>query len=113
MSVLQDLANHQLISCACTADHFMNLRRDSPFRAKMVRGDGKWKIYHNVTHVRPRSRRSSAFPTKAKTGLHPKKVVPCVSWDCRKAPFDELLSNKQSATSVMDCKLFDCLKYSV
>ena len=44
-------------------------------------GDEKWILYNNVEWKRSWGKQNEPPPTTPKPGLHPKKVMLCISWD--------------------------------
>ena len=71
-------------------------------------GDEKWILYNNMEWKRSWSKRNE--PTTPKAGLHPKKVMLCIWWDCKGVCYYELLLENQMINSNKYCSQVDQLK---
>lgn len=84
-------------------DSLRKRQKNDPFLKRMITGDEKWIVYNNV--VRKRSwRHSKELPqTTSKAGLHPKKIMLSVWWDCKGIIRYELLLSGKTIDSSVYC----------
>lgn len=67
-----------------------------PFLDRLVTGDEKWILYHNVTRKRQWTDKDKQPSPTAKVSLHPKKILLSVWWDMYGVIHYELLEPNQT-----------------
>ena len=83
------------------------------FLKRLITGDEKWIQYNNITRKRSWCQVDEAPQTIAKAGLHPKKVMLCVWWDCKGIVYYELLPPNETIDSTKYCSQLDKLKEEI
>lgn len=74
------------------------------FLDRLVTGDEKWILYTNIKRRRTWKEANEPAVSVAKVGLHPKKVLLSVWWDCQGVIYFELLSVGQTIDSKKYCQ---------
>ena len=79
-----------------------------PFLQRIVTGDEKWIQYHNPKRQKQWLNPGETPIPTPKPGLHPKKAMLCIWWDCRGVIYWELLGSNQTIDSnkYCDCWVF-------
>ena len=79
-----------------------------PFLQRIVTGDEKWIQYHNPKRQKQLLNPGEIPIPTPKPGLHPKKAMLCIWWDCRGVIYWELLGSNQTIDSnkYCDCWVF-------
>ena len=88
---------------------FFKKDKKVPFLKQIVTDDEKWILYNNVDQKRSWGNRNGLPPTTPKAGLHPKKVMLCIWWDCKGILYCELLLESQTVNHKY-CSQLDQLK---
>lgn len=108
--VPHELTEKNLMDRISISDSLLKRHQSASFLKRLVTGDEKWIVYNNVVRKRSWSKRGEAPQTTAKDGLHPKKVMLCIWWDCKGVVYYELLPPNQTINSDKYCSQLDKLK---
>lgn len=84
-----------------------------PFLRRMITGDEKWILYHNVVRKRSWLRPDDPKPTTSKPEIHQRKVMLSVWWDVKGVVFFQLLPRNQTINSDFYCQQLDALNESI
>ena len=71
------------LDCISACDSLLKRNENIAFLKQIVTGGEKWILYNNVEQKRSWGKRNEPPPTTPKAGLHPKKVMLCIWWDCK------------------------------
>ena len=92
-----------------TASSLLSFRRRRDWLESIVTGDEKWCLYVNVKRRRSWVSADSTPKPQPKAGLHPRKVMLCIWWDCRGIIHYELLPPNTTITADLYCQQLDAL----
>lgn len=91
------------------ASSLLSFRRRRDWLKSIVTGDEKWCLYVNVKRRRSWVTADSTPEPQPKTGLHPRKIMLCVWWDCQGIIYYELLPTNTTITADLYCQQLDTL----
>lgn len=111
--VPHELSERALMERINTCALLLEKENEAPFLKRMITGDEKLIVYNNVVRRRSWSAKRSEPQTVAKAGLHPKKVMLCIWWDCKGVVYFELLKHNETINSVKYCQQLDNLKKAI
>ena len=104
-------ANKALRSTICNS--LVIKQEKEPFLNRIVTGDEKWVLYENPKRKNQwLSPGQKPIPTP-KPGLHPRKALLCVWWDCIGIIHFEVLEMGQTVTSDIYCQQLDRLQQAL
>ena len=83
--------------------------RQAPFLNRLITGDEKWVLYHNVQRRRQWVSAGEPAIPQARRGLHPRKVLLCIWWDILGVVYFELLQPNQTITAEVYCRQLQSL----
>lgn len=84
-----------------------------PFLDRLVTGDEKWIQYDNNRRKRSWKLPGDIPEATPKAGLHPKKVLLSIWWDCKGVIFYSLLSSNKTINSELYCNQLDELNRKI
>lgn len=87
----------------------LSISRHNNWFPSIVTGDEKWVLYTNVVRKRSWCEGDIVPEATAKPGLHPRKVMMSVWWDCDGVIMFELLPPNTSITADLYCDQLDRL----
>ena len=85
------LRERNLLDHISTCNSLLKRNENISFLKQIVMGDEKWILYNNVERKRLWGKWNEPPQTTPKAGLHPKKVMLCIQWDCKGVLYYELL----------------------
>ena len=107
------LSEKTILTHISACDSLLKCNDNVLFLKQIVTGDEKWILYNNVKWKRSWGKQNEPPPTTPKAGLHPKKVMLCIWWDCKGVIYYELLPENQTINSNKYCSQVDQLKGAV
>jgi len=78
--------------------------------SNIITADEKWVLYDNPKRQKQWLSAGQTPEPTPKPGLHPRKVILCVWWDCYGVVYNELLEMGQTITANIYCQQLDRLK---
>ena len=112
MWVPHQLTESNLLNRISTCDLLIQRNKREPFLKELITGNESWILYNTV---RKRSwwSRDKCPPTVARPGLHPKKVLLSIWWNCKGILYYELLPEGQTINSEKYCTQLEKLKEAI
>ena len=104
------LSKKNFLDHISTCDSPLKCNENILFLKQIVAGDEKWILYNNVEWTRWWGKRNEPPLTIPKAGLHPKKVMLCICWDCKGVLYYELLLENKMTNCNKYCSQLDQLK---
>lgn len=79
----------------------------------IITGDEKWVLYTNVIRRRSWVDKGEPAEKQPKAGLHPKKIMLCIWWDCKGIIHFELLPPNETITAAVYCDQLERLSRAI
>ena len=95
------------------ATFLLSYRRTHNWLKSIVTGDEKWCLYVNIKRRRSWVDADATPEPQSKAGLHPRKIMLCVWWDCKGVIHYELLPPNTSITADLYCQQLDRLAAAI